>query len=142
MTLTSWLKRRKQYSKKLSLSNILNYAEAEVQAFKAEAGTAEQYIVEQAIWRLSQVKEKSPGCMQAMGYCNVCDRKGLANQHCTYCFDGMYTEAVGVRCQICGCDTKDLTFGIKSCEGQCYPERMNKEEWNQFKLDNKITQIC
>lgn len=41
-------------------------------------------------------------------------------------------------CRCCGCDTIELAFGQKPCDGNCYPERMNKEEWEKFKITNKL----
>lgn len=63
---------------------------------------------EQIIWRRTQVKEKSPECWE-MGECIVC-----------------------------GCDILGKTMEDRSCEDKCYPEMMNKEQWNQYKIDNEI----
>jgi len=74
MTLISWLKNRKNYSdpKKLNLKSILNYAEAEYQSWKSTSKflDADKHIEEQSIWRLSQIKEKSPICLE--GSCILC----------------------------------------------------------------------
>lgn len=43
---------------------------------------------------------------------------------------------------MCGCSIIEKSFEMQACEESCYPERMNKEEWNKFKIDNKITSIC
>lgn len=71
-----------------------------------------KHIEEQSIWRLSQVKEKSPECM-TNGFC-----------------------------RLCGCDVIDKSFEMDSCTGKCYPERMNEKKWNEFKKQNKIDNIC
>lgn len=40
-------------------------------------------------------------------------------------------------CKICGCTTPALQMANKSCDKPCYPEMMNKKQWNNF-LDGKI----
>ena len=45
-------------------------------------------------------------------------------------------------CVICGCTTTALQMCNKSCDKPCYPEMMNKKEWEQWKrylfhLDSK-----
>lgn len=67
---------------------------------------------ELSIWRLSQVKEKSPNCL------------------------------INGNCIRCGCDTISETFGSKGCQYGCYPDRGTEKEWEQFKKTNKIKQIC
>ncbi len=37
----------------------------------------------------------------------------------------------------CGCTIPDLLYSNKSCPDNCYPEMMDKEAWEKFKL-NKI----
>lgn len=39
-------------------------------------------------------------------------------------------------CIKCGCKTTALQMCNKSCEGDCYPEMMNKKEWKEFKNNN------
>lgn len=36
-------------------------------------------------------------------------------------------------CVECGCKTPDLQYGNLACEGNCYPDMMNKEEWIKYK---------
>ena len=66
------------------------------------------HIREQAIWRLSQIAEKAPECME----------------------EG--------ECRICGCDINGKVFEDRRCEGLCYPVMMNAGEWEDFKKTNKI----
>lgn len=52
-------------------------------------------------------------------------------------------ELSNTRCKdtnvcICGCDWSDLIYADKSCEGNCYPEMMDKKSWNIYKKVNKI----
>lgn len=124
------------------MSTVLNYAEAEVQFFKSLEGTAEQHIIEQSIYRLSLVKEKSPGCLEKTGYCNSCSRIGRANDICSHCQIDFCDIAVDQRCLECGCNTIELSFAKDSCSGGCYPPRMDKKEWEQFKKLNNLSQLC
>src|SRR6478609_10766631 len=36
-------------------------------------------------------------------------------------------------CIICGCYTPQLQMTDASCEGNCYPPMMNKQEWEKYK---------
>lgn len=111
-----WLKNRKNYKegKRLNLSNILNYADAQVNQWKSTSSfmKLDKYKEEQSIWRLEQIKDKSPECLK----------------------DGI--------CVMCGCDVVEETFGWKGCDYGCYPNRLSKELWEKFKTNNKIKQIC
>ena len=111
MKLISWLRNRGKYkdSKKINLSNIINYLGAEYQVWKHINKDEPTYISEQSLHRLNLVKEKSPQCWE----------KG--------------------ECIHCGCSLVESTFGFKGCEHGCYPDRMSKKEWEQFKKKNKIT---
>jgi hypothetical protein len=35
-------------------------------------------------------------------------------------------------CRICGCSTTALQMANKPCDGECYPEMMDKERWTKF----------
>jgi len=39
------------------------------------------------------------------------------------------------QCISCGCDMPDMLYSDKSCERKCYPEMMDKETWEKFKLE-------
>ena len=41
-------------------------------------------------------------------------------------------------CKLCGCETPALQMADKSCDGKCYPEMMNKIDWDTHKYFNKI----
>lgn len=71
-----------------------------------------KHIQEQSIWRLDQVKQISPKC---------------------------FTRN---KCINCGCDVIEESFGNKGCEYGCYPNLKSKEEWEKFKIDNKIEILC
>ena len=49
------------------------------------------------------------------------------------------------KCEACGCTTKNLELYLadKECEKDvpCYPEMMNKEEWDNYKKTNKLDEI-
>ena len=116
MKLIYWIKNRKSFPqpKKINLSNILNYAEAEFRHWQNSSTllNSPKHIDEQSIWRLAQIKEKSPECIE----------KGF--------------------CRLCGCDVIDKSFEMDGCAGKCYPERKNEKQWNEFKKQNKINEIC
>jgi hypothetical protein len=42
------------------------------------------------------------------------------------------------KCIHCGCSTPDLFYADKTCDNQCYPEMLNKEQWENFKFKNNI----
>ena len=42
------------------------------------------------------------------------------------------------KCVICGCETPFLQMADDSCEGNCYPAFMSKEDWNKYKKENQI----
>lgn len=41
-------------------------------------------------------------------------------------------------CVECGCETPDLFYASEPCEGNCYPDMMDKEEWKKYKEDEGI----
>lgn len=41
-------------------------------------------------------------------------------------------------CRICGCDTPQLFFAKKACEGSCYPELLNQKDWENYKKEKSI----
>lgn len=41
-------------------------------------------------------------------------------------------------CVVCGCSTPQLQMADAACEGNCYPEMMNEENWNKYKLENDL----
>lgn len=83
-----WLSNRNKYKnpKKINLDNLLNYATAQVRHWKSTSEFMEcpRYIEEQSIWRLEQIKEKSPACFE----------------------DG--------KCINCGCDIVEKSFETKA----------------------------
>jgi hypothetical protein len=112
MKLIKWLRNRKNYEKpkKLNLSNILNYASAEVRHWKSTSSFLSNpvHIDEQSIWRLEQINLKSPKC------------------------------AENGSCIKCGCFLTEKSFESNGCEEGCYPPLMNSEEWEKFKKINNI----
>lgn len=78
--------------------------------------TVPQYMYEQIIWRRIQIANKSPMCWQS-GHCIVCG-----------------CEILGKTMEDRGCaKSEDKSLGVP-----CFPEMMNKEEWEEFKSLNKI----
>lgn len=41
-------------------------------------------------------------------------------------------------CKMCGCETVALQMADKACDKPCYPEMMNKADWETYKYFNKI----
>lgn len=44
-------------------------------------------------------------------------------------------------CLECGCETPDLYYGTEGCKKEknpCFPKMMDKDVWEQFKIDNNI----
>lgn len=40
-------------------------------------------------------------------------------------------------CIKCGCSTTALQMANKSCEGECYPEMLNRRQWRQLYKEKK-----
>ena len=41
-------------------------------------------------------------------------------------------------CKMCGCNTTALQMANKPCNKPCYPKMMSKQDWGNFKKENKI----
>lgn len=41
-------------------------------------------------------------------------------------------------CVICGCQTPQLQMSGEACEGKCYPDMMNAQQWEDYKKENQI----
>lgn len=74
-------------------------------------GLIEPHIQEQFEYRINLIGKKSPKCL---------------------------TEN---NCVICGCSTLEMAISDKICEGDCYPEMMDSETWEKFKIQNNIKNI-
>lgn len=111
MKLFSWLRVRKDFPspKTLNINNIFNYLEAEYRQWKSLSEDEPSYITEQSIYRLEQIKEKSPKCLELGS------------------------------CVNCGCDVNSKSFESQGCEFGCYGERLSKEDWETFKKQNNVT---
>ena len=43
------------------------------------------------------------------------------------------------KCKYCGCDLPGKFYVTESCNnGDIFPDLMNEEDWNKFKIDNEI----
>lgn len=119
MKLKQFLQARKKAEKpaKFSFSNIFAVFQSwgRKQQKRCIAGfSLDDYIYEQIIWRRTQVIANSPMCW----------------------YSG--------NCKICGCDILGKTMEDRGCSilehpeilvkrPACYPNMMNKEEWNKYK---------
>ena len=106
----SWVKSRKRsnFTKRINLSTILNYAEAEFRYWQYLSESLPQHITEQSIYRASEIKKKSPICLEQS------------------------------QCVHCGCSFPEKLFEQDGCEKGCYGERLNEKDWNVFKKENNI----
>lgn len=97
--------------KKISLENVLNYAEAQINIFKKNSKflNLEEHLNEQATWRLTQIEKNSSECF----------KKGE-------CY--------------CGCNIYEEVFGSKGCEekNKCYPPMLNEQDWQKYKTKNNV----
>lgn len=116
MNLLKLLFNRKRFKKpaKLTASNIKGFTQGNLREFLFDMDILlpDSYIKEQSIYRLHQVAEKSPECLEA---------------------DGL--------CKICGCSITSKVYEDRGCsnsEKPCYPSMMSKLEWEKFKKDNNI----
>lgn len=41
-------------------------------------------------------------------------------------------------CKICGCKTPQLQLADEPCDGGCYPEFKNEEDWKTYKEENHV----
>lgn len=97
----------------LSFSNIKGFLQGNYRAFidLTEIINPPMHIREQARWRLDKVKENAPVC---------------------------FSEGA---CVQCGCSINEKVYEDRSCEENCYPEMMKKEDWDIYKKENNITFI-
>lgn len=94
--------------KKINLTTIRYYLQGNLRSLASNFGITEQHILEEAQWRLGEIKDKSPKCFK--------------EGECIYC----------------QCELKELVLSDAACDHGCYPHMRNKEEWNQFKQTNNI----
>ena len=87
----------------------LSFIENDMDWEDSHENTKASHTQEQFLYRIYLVKTQSPKCLS----------QGA--------------------CIICGCDTPELFFANKTCDGKCYPEMMkDKEEWEFYKKHNEI----
>lgn len=89
---------------KINLPNIKGYLQAHYREILKDFDFLPKHIQEQAEWRLKQVAENSPECLEKDS------------------------------CKECGCQVSSKVFEDRACEGNCYPKMMNEEQWNKFNL--------
>lgn len=95
---------------KISRENIKGFLQGNLRAIGSKISFLKPapHIEEQAWWRLQQIKEKSPECL---------------NQG---------------QCKVCGCSTDEIVFEDRPCKGDCYPAMMGDLDWAKYKFKNKI----
>lgn len=86
---------------KITLSNIKGYIQAHFRQALEDLDFLPEHIKEQAQWRLKQIAEKSPECLEKDS------------------------------CVICSCQVSSKVFEDRACEGKCYPEMFSKEAWEE-----------
>ena len=45
-------------------------------------------------------------------------------------------------CKICGCQTTAMQMADKTCGKPCYPEMMNKKDWEKYKKGRVVNGWC
>jgi hypothetical protein len=112
MSLRSYLKARKTAINpaKITLRNVYAVIQAWFRKKRRSLGGFDlpDYMYEQIIWRRVQVIIKSPKCWESGS------------------------------CIQCGCEILGKTMEDRGCEGKCYPEMMNAENWEIYKRINNI----
>lgn len=92
---------------KINLKNIKSYIQGNWRAALLEyyPDGLDKHIEEQYYWRIQQVTEKSPECIE------------------------------NKKCKICSCEIPELFMADKACENNpsCYPEMMNEPLWEMYK---------
>lgn len=92
---------------KINLPNIKGYLQGNWRAVLLEyyPEGLDRHIEEQYYWRIQQVSEKSPECLE------------------------------NKECKTCHCSIPELFMADKACENNpsCYPEMMNRKNWKNFK---------
>lgn len=87
---------------KINLPNIKGYLQAHYREILKDFDFLPKHIQEQAEWRLKQVAENSPECLEKDS------------------------------CKECGCQVSSKVFEDRKCEGNCYPAMMSKEQWEDY----------
>lgn len=96
----------------MSLSNLKGWLQGNYRSFMDDLDfiAPAPHIKEQAVWRISQIKQQSPTCLE----------KGF--------------------CKVCGCSVTEKVWEDRECEGEpsCYPIMFTEKEWNTYKKVNNI----
>lgn len=72
--------------------------------------------------------EDYPGVIEDYIYEQVQWRLGIMDENCL----------INKQCP-CTCSVPNKQYEDRQCEKGCYPDMMNKEDWEKFKLENNIT---
>lgn len=94
---------------RITLKNIKGFIQGNFRRVLNEMDFLPEHVKEQAIWRLEQVKEKSPECY----ILDICKMP-------------------------CQCQISSKVFEDRSCSGEevgkpCYPPMMSEQEWVIYK---------
>ena len=96
----------KDNKSKINLKNIHAFFQGESRILLDIFNSLPPYIKEQVEYRVKLVGEKSPECLKEK------------------------------KCIQCKCSIPDLFYADKQCDGLCYPEMMNEQDWENFKQTN------
>lgn len=94
---------------KINLPNIKGYLQAHYREILKDFDFLPKHIQKQAEWRLKQVAENSPECLEKDS------------------------------CKECGCQVSSKVFEDRACEGNCYPKMMSEQEWKQLDTHPHLT---
>jgi len=97
---------------KITLPNIKGFIQGNFRKALKDMNFVSDHIKEQATWRLNQVQDKSPECVNAD------------------------------ECYVCGCTLTGKVWEDRGCskkENPCYPKMMDLKAWYKFKKKNNIS---
>lgn len=97
--------------KKITLNTIRYFIQGNLRSLASNFGIVDAHIIEQAQWRKGCIQDKSPKCLL----------KG--------------------KCEYCECDINESVLSTPGCNHGCYPEMMDKDTWEDYKLKNKIQYV-
>lgn len=97
--------------KKVNFNTIRYFIQGNLRSLASNFGIVDEHILEQAQWRKGRINDWSPECLL----------KG--------------------KCKYCECSINDSVLSSPGCDHGCYPEMMDKDKWEDYKLKNKIEYV-
>jgi hypothetical protein len=94
--------------KPINKKTLSVFLQGNLRAILKHFDSVPENILEEASWRKTQVLLKNPKCIE-LGKCDYCE-----------------------------CSIEETLLSDPACKHGCYPHMRNKEEWENFKLQNNI----